>query len=117
MQTLIRNREVTFAHQDDCLVRTVADPAGQRSYTHRCSKAAFIAVAHAINETPREGTGTSLIEIARGEQIAFTQANVALEFLKDRCLVDVRHRRSYPATSDVYLDAMIEWYALVEEKP
>jgi hypothetical protein len=38
--------------------------------------------------------------------------NVALEFLKERGLVEVRHRRCYPASPDVYLDAMVEYLAL-----
>jgi hypothetical protein len=41
--------------------------------------------------------------------------NVALEFLKERGLVDVRHRRCYPSTRHTHLDAMVEFHALAEE--
>jgi hypothetical protein len=72
-------------------------------------------VAHAIAETPAEGEGTTLILLARTEALAYTQVNVALEFLKERGIVDVRHRRCYPATRETYLDAMVEFCALAEE--
>jgi hypothetical protein len=111
---MLTNRSVVFFAQDGCLVRIVAG-GDDRTYSHRCSKAVFEAVAHAIAETPAEGAGTSLHQIARQEGIAYTQANVALEFLKERGLVDVRHRRSYPATADTYLDAMIEFHVLAHE--
>ena len=55
------------------------------------------------------------MQIARKEHLPFTQVNVALEFLKERGIVDVRHRRCYPATESVHLDAMVEWHALREE--
>jgi hypothetical protein len=35
MKTHIRNRRVTFRHEDGCLVRTVEGPDG-RTYVHRC---------------------------------------------------------------------------------
>jgi predicted transcriptional regulator len=57
-----------------------------------------------------------MTRIARQEGLAFTQVNVALEFLKERGIVDVRHRRCYPGTRDVHLDAMIEFHALAEER-
>ena len=117
MNTPLKNRDVRFFVEDGHLVRTVTAAAGDgRSYTHRCSKRAFEAVAHLLNETPAEGDGTALAEIAEREQLPFTQANVALEFLKERGLVDVRHRRCYPASNgDLFLDAMVEFHALAEE--
>ena len=116
MRTKLQNRDVQFRFEDGCLVRTVVEGgADGRTYTHRCGKEAFETVAHAINETPAEGEGTTLTVLARHENVAYTQVNVALEFLKERGLVDVRHRRCYPATRDVYLDAMVEFHALAEE--
>ena len=116
MKTNIRKRDVRFTVQDGCLVRTVAGDAGDgRTYTHRCAKAVFETVGWAVEELPREGGGTTLMMIARQENLPFTQVNVALEFMKERGLVDVRHRRCYPATRDVYLDAMVEYHALAEE--
>jgi hypothetical protein len=67
-----------------------------------------------LGATPREGGGTSVARLARQERLPFTQINVALEFLKERGIVDVRHRHCYPATEDVYLDAMVEYHALAE---
>jgi hypothetical protein len=115
MRTSLQNRSVVFFVQDGCLVRIVAGKGGDdRTYTHRCSKQVFETTAHAIGETPREGDGTSLARIVRQEQLPFTQVNVALEFLKERGLVQVRHRNCYPATQDVYLDAMVEYHALAD---
>jgi hypothetical protein len=115
MKTNLKNRSVVFFVRDGCLVRIVAADTGDgRTYTHRCPKRAFETVAHAISETPKEGDGTSLMQIARRETLPSTQVNVALEFLKERGLVDVRHRRCYPATADVYLDAMVEYHALAD---
>ena len=114
MQTSLPNREVRFFHEDGCLVRTVAGGDG-RTYSHRCAKATFEAVAHVIEETPTQGEGTTLTLIARRERLPYTQVNVALEFLKERSIVDVRHRRCYPGTPSVHLDAMVEFHALAEE--
>jgi hypothetical protein len=116
MASHLDKRDVRYFVEDGHLVRTVAldRPGGPRTYTHRCSKRAFEAVAHLLNETPREGEGTALAEIAEREQLPFTQANVALEFLKERGIVDVRHRRCYPATLHTHLDAMTEFYALAD---
>ncbi len=115
MRTGLQHRSVVFFVQDGCLVRIVAGKGSDdRTYTHRCAKAVFETVAHAINETPAQGDGTSLATIVRQEKLPFTQVNVALEFLKERGLVDVRHRRSFPTSQDVYLDAMVEWCALAD---
>ena len=116
MRTRIRQRDVQFVVQDGCLVRTVTAGGGDsRAYCHRCTKATLEIVAHAIGETPLEGEGTSGERIVRQEDLPFTQVHVAIGFLKERGVVDVRHRRCYPATQDAYLDAMIEFYALAEE--
>ena len=116
MKTHLRQRDVRFVIEDGCLVRTVTgDASDGRSYDHRCQKATFEAIAHALAEVPAQGDGTSMMQLAEQEKVPYTQANVALEFLKERGIVDVRHRRCYPATADVYLDAMTEWHALAEE--
>jgi len=115
MVTRPRDRILSFAILDGHLVRTVTYPSGKPGYSHRCTLQAYEAVAHAVEETPAQGAGTCLEAIAQGEKLPFTQANVALEFLKERGIVVVRHRHSYPATADAYLDAMIEWHALAEK--
>lgn len=107
------NRTIRFRHEDGFLVRTVG---GDKSYEHRCTLEVFETVAHAVEETPAQGSGTSLDQIAEQERLPHTQVNVALEFLKDRGLIERRHRRNYPASAAVHLDAMVEWHAL-REKP
>jgi hypothetical protein len=114
MRRALQSRQITFVHEDGCLVRTATSLDGC-SYAHRCTQAAFEAVAHALDETPAQGEGTTLERIAHQENLPFTQVNVAMEFLKERGIIDVRHRRSYPATTCIHLDAMVEWYALVKE--
>lgn len=116
MRTNIRQRDVSFYVQDGCLVRTVTGgPGDGRSYCHRCSERNFETLAHAVAETQADGDGTTAALISQLEDLPFTQANVAMEFLKERGVVDVRHRQCYPATGDAYLDAMIEYHALAEE--
>ena len=102
----------TFDVIDGALTRTV-ELDNEHQYVHRCSREVFEAVAHAVNAAPTEGTSTGII--ARQERLPFTQVNVALEFMKERGLIDVCHRRCYPATEDIYLDAMVEFCALAEE--
>jgi hypothetical protein len=109
----LKSRDVRYQVLDRFLVRTVTFPDG-RTYTHRCPLKSYEQVAHAVAETPVDGDGTTLELLSEAEDLAFTQVNVALEFLKERGLVDVRHRRCYPGSSDVYLDAMVEFHALRE---
>jgi hypothetical protein len=112
----LKNRDVSFRVEDGCLVRIVTSDAGDgRGYIHRCDKAVLETVAQAMDEVPPEGKGRTLAEIVRQEKLPFTQVNVALEFLKERGIVDVRHRRCYPASPGVHLDAMVEFHALREK--
>jgi hypothetical protein len=116
MKTSLHKRDVRFFVQDGCLVRTVtSDGSDGRSYSHRCDMKTYETVAHAIAETPAEGDGTSLLIVVHAESLPYTRVNVALEFLKERGIVDVRHRRCYPGSSEVYLDAMVEFHALAEK--
>jgi hypothetical protein len=103
----LKNRRMEFVMEDGVLVRRVtADDGG---YQHRCSLEVYEKVACAVEEAVN---GTTLIELRQNEDVPFTQANLALEFLKERGIAEVRHRRTYSASTDVYLDAMIEWHAL-----
>jgi hypothetical protein len=111
-----RNREFRFFVQDGYLVRTVAEAGDFPGYSHRCTKEVLETVAHAVGETPAEGEGTTLELISSKENLPFTQVNVALEFMKDRGIVDVRHRRCYPGTADPHLEALTEFHALAAEK-
>ncbi len=76
-----RLRVVRYAVAGGHLVRTVARPGG-RPYVHRCPLAAFDAVAMAVADAPPGGT--TMGELASRLGLPDTQANVALEFLKDR---------------------------------
>jgi hypothetical protein len=114
MRTNLRNRDITFRHEDGCLVRTVTGSDG-RTYTHRCSLEVFEKVAWVIEETPADGQGVAINDIRIGENVAHTQVDVALAFLNERGIIDRRHRRNYPASTSVHLDAMVEWHALREE--
>ena len=118
MKTNYRQRDVRFEVLDGCLVRTVVDTTpgsgGAKAYQHRCTRKAFETIAHAIGETPGSGEGTSLAEIVKREDLPFTQVNVALEFLKERGIVDVRGRRCYPAAITTFEDAMTEFTYLAD---
>ena len=87
-------------------------PVRGERYEHRCSKASFEQVAHAIDEA---GDASFALEtIVMCENLPFTQVAVALAFLKERGIVETRYRRNYSATDSVHLDAMTEFYALAE---
>lgn len=106
-------RIIEYSVQDGYLVRRVTPSAsGRRPYLHRCSEATYRIVAHALSEVATEGEGTGLERIAEQEDLPYSQVNVAMEFMKERGIIEVRRRHSYPATEDVYLDAMIEFHAL-----
>ena len=114
MRRSIRNRDIRFRHEDGCLVRTVAGADG-RSYTHRCTLDVFEQVAWVLEQAPHEGRGLAINEIAAADDLPHTQVDVTLAFLLERSIIDRRHRRNYPATDSVHLDAMVEWHALREE--
>ena len=114
MRRNIRDRQIAFRNQDGHLVRTVTGVDG-RSYTHRCELAVYEKVAWALEETAAEGNGIAINEIAAAERLPHTQVDVTLAFLHERGIIDRRHRRNYPASGGVHLDAMIEWHALREE--
>ena len=109
--TTTRERIESFEVTDGHLVRKVVPVRGER-YEHRCPKASFEQVAHAIDEA---GDASFTLEtIVECENLPFTQVAVALAFLKERGIVETRYRRNYSATDSVHLDAMTEFYALAE---
>lgn len=108
-------RDETFSVTENILVRAVT-PARGTPYQHTCDKDVFEGVAHAIDEL--NGATFTYEEIRQKIEAPFTQVAVAVAFLRERgCIVPAQRRRSVAATSDVYLDAMIEFHALTEEKP
>jgi len=117
-----RNRIVTFDVVDDHLEMKVTFPDASdirgrgRDYIHRCTRDVFREVAFTIEEQAAApgSCGTTLEELVAAMDAPFTQVNVALAFMKDRGCVEVRRRRTYPASDAVYEDAMIEFMYLAE---
>jgi hypothetical protein len=110
-------RQEAFAVVHGMLFRSVT-PLRGRPYRHACPLDIFAQVAHAAEELGSDGfTLESLIEHERaaGRYVGFTRVAVALAFLRERGILDVRLRRNYAATDAVHLDAMTEYHALAEE--
>ncbi|MBP9032297.1 MAG: hypothetical protein KBG29_00290 [Pseudomonadales bacterium] len=117
MAATISQREETFEVLGHHLVRKVVPVRGQ-PYEHRCPRAAFEQIAHAADELGETGfTLEALVTYERnaGRDVTFTNVAVALAFLRERSILDVRYRRNYAATCSVHLDAMTEFFALAEE--
>jgi len=93
------------------LVRSVVPRRG-KPYEHRCPLDKLEAVSHRFDE---HGEGDTVETIAEAIDAPITQVATALAFLLERGIVTVEHRRNYPATIDVYLDAMTEYHALREK--
>jgi hypothetical protein len=108
-----RHRDVDFRVLDDHLEMTVsfADQP-DRNYTHRCTRDVYREVAYAIEE--RAAGGSTLDELVEAIDAPYTQVNDALAFMKERGCVEVRRRRTFPASGWLYEDAMIEFMALAE---
>ncbi len=109
--TATHERNETFGVIDDHLVRKVVPRRGE-PYEHRCPKASFEQVAHAVDELGNEAF--TLESLVQREALPFTQVAVALAFLKERGIVETRYRRNYAATQCAHIDAMTEFYALAE---
>jgi hypothetical protein len=93
------------------LVRAVTPRRG-KAYEHRCTPETLVAVCHRFDE---HGEGDTVETIAKAIGSPVTQVATALAFLLERGIITVEHRRNYPATIDVYLDAMTEYHALREQ--
>ncbi len=109
-------RQESFEVFDDHLVRKVVPIRGQ-PYEHRSPRAAFEQISHAAEELGEQGfTLETLVDYERcaGRDLTFTNVAIALAFLRERSILDVRYRRNYSATTAVHLDAMTEYWALAE---
>ena len=108
-----RNRLVLFDVADDHLEMQVSFPhAPDRNYVHRCTRDVYREVAFTIEEVA--AGGTTLEELVAAMDAPFTQVNVAMAFMKERGCVEVRRRRTFPASGQLYEDAMIEFMYLAE---
>ncbi len=113
MPTRHRNREVVFQVVDDHLEMVVTFPdRADADYTHRCTRDTFREVAFTIEENAADGV--TLEDLVITMDAPYTQVNVALAFMKERGCVEVRRRRSYPASGQLYEDAMIEFMFLAD---
>ena len=103
-------RQIRWELERGYLVRHV-ERADGRAYTHRCELPALKEVCWYVEEHAEDGVTTNELWKALPDQPA-TQLSVALEFLKERGIVETRGRRNYPASNCVFEDAMTEFYAL-----
>ncbi len=108
-----RQRMETFDALDGHLVRKVVPRRG-KPYEHRCPLASFEQIAHAAEGFGEDGF--TLETIVEHEDLPWSQVAVALAFLRERGILDVRYRRNYAATSCAHLDAMTEYWALAEKE-
>ena len=112
------NRRHSIEHfrvdAEGTLVRTRISADGHR-YEHRCSLDTLQAVAHHFDG--RHSDQRTLNQIAGAERVAWTQAAVALAFLKERGIVERWGDSNHAASGDCYLDAMAEYHALREKGP
>jgi len=104
-------RSVLFDVADEHLVRTVVLPNSRR-YVQRCTRAIFEATTHAIEE--HHANGVTLDELVEAMGAPHTQVAVALDFLQAHGCVEIRHRRSYAASSCLHEDAMTQYLYLAE---
>ena len=113
MPTRHRNRDVSFDVVNDHLEMTVHFPdAPARDYLHRCTREIYQEVTHTIEE--HASGGTTLEELVAAMDAPFSQVHVDLAFLKERGCVEVRRRRTYPASVAMYEDAMVEFTYLAD---
>lgn len=104
------NHQQRFMLEDGWLVRTVIKSDGS-SYQHRCSLDSYRDVAHFIDEHATDGVTTNGLWDGL-PNVPCTQAAIALAFLKERGCVTICHRRCYPASNFLVVDALIEFQAL-----
>lgn len=104
------HRQVTFEVRHGRLVRQVERP-DRPTYTHHSTLAVLREVAWLVEERGERGVTSNELWQALPE-LPCTQISVALEFLKEIGAVEESGRRSYPASSTLFEDAMIEFHYL-----
>lgn len=115
MRTRGRNRIIDFDVVGGHLEKQVSFPDDpSRDYTHRCPEDIFKDVAHSIEERAKQGS--TLDELAEAMDQPHSQVATALAFLKERGCVEVRLRRTYPASVGLFEDAMIEFCYLAQKQ-
>ncbi|MAY74848.1 MAG: hypothetical protein CMJ31_09090 [Phycisphaerae bacterium] len=111
-----RRHPIEHFRVDDhgALVRT-SIAADDHRYEHRCSLDTLQAVTHHFDGG--DSDQRTLNQIVGVERVAWTQAAVALAFLKERGIVERRDDINHAASGDCYLNAMTEYHALREKGP
>ncbi len=107
-----RERDERFEVRREYLVRNVVPTRG-KPYVHRCPLVSYEELAQAADEIG--DAGFTVEELAGHAKLPMTQAAVALAFWKERGCVTTEHRRSYPACTFLFEDAMLEFYALGQQ--
>src|ERR1051325_4941658 len=92
MRRNLEHRDIEWRVIDGVLERTVTLASG-KSYRHRCAKKTFEQVAAYIDD--HVDAGITMNAIADAIDAPYTQVNVVLELLKERCIIETDGRKSY----------------------
>jgi hypothetical protein len=93
-------------------LQRVAVLSDGRTYTHKCSLEALKEVCYYLDKHADRGVVTS--DLWEHIPYAAMECSVALAFLKERGLVVTEGRRNYPASTVLFEDAMVNYYAMAE---
>ncbi len=98
-----------FCVENNQLVYSVTPTRG-RPYTIRCPVNVFEEIALAVEETDAKGFAAA--ELAERSKATWVQTCAVLAFLHELGFINRQRRRYYRAIGYLYLEAMIEFYAL-----
>lgn len=105
---------ITFCvNRNGGLVRSVKFKRGQphKDYSQECTLAILQDVTELVAK--RGDTGTTVHDLWRElPDNPRTQLAIALQFIKERGLVEIEKRRSYPVSNTLFEDVMIEYLTL-----
>jgi hypothetical protein len=117
MRRNLEERDIEWRVVHGVLERTVTLASG-KSYRHRCTRKTFEQLIEYIDD--HIDAPITMNSIVEATDAPFTQANVALELLKERCIIETNGRKSYvgPGYRDGFYDhAMTEYCALEAGMP
>lgn len=113
MKTRRLRSRTAFRVADDHLERRVTFRGRPGSdYVHRCTRDVFREAAFAIEDLA--AGGTTLTELVDHLDAPSSQVAAALAFMKECGCVEMRRRRVYPTSGQLYEDAMTEFMYLAE---
>ena len=106
-----RSRTIEYTVIDGNFLRRTTTLSDGTAYTHHCPRGIYEAVAYAMED----GKGHTGSETAETLDLPYSAVDVAFQFMKDRGIIETRHRRrSFGASKCVFEDAMLEFHALRE---